>query len=140
MPHVLSLLAQDVDGERVLLPVVDGRSLVDLVAEYEAARGYEPAGAYGGLHLERFRFGDLADYFLSTGRGGWPRGEPLWLLGCDCGEVGCWPLEARATVAEDRVTWSHFAQPHRRGWSYAGFGPFVFDELPYRAAVARWSG
>lgn len=140
MPHVLSLRDEGLDGERVLLPVVDGRPLVDLVAEYEVARGYDPAGAYAGLHVERFRFGDLASYFQGSGPMAWPRRGLLWLLGCDCGEVGCWPLEARVTVVGDRVTWSDFVQPYRPAWSYEGFGPFVFDRHQYEAAVAGWSG
>lgn len=140
MTHVLALLAQDPEDEPVVVPSVDGRSLVDLVSAHEAASGYDPAGAYAGLHLERFRFGDLVPYFLGAGSTQWPRPGHLWLLGCDCGEVGCWPLEARVTVDGDRVTWSHFAQSRRPAWSYAGFGPFVFDRDQYEAAVAGWSG
>jgi hypothetical protein len=51
--------------------------------------------------------------------------------------VGCWPLEAGVTLAEESVRWSAFAQPHRRVWSYAGFGPFVFDRRQYEDAVAE---
>jgi hypothetical protein len=40
------------------------------------------------------------------------------------------------TLTEHSVTWSNFAQPHRRAWSYAGFGPFVFDRRQYENAIA----
>ncbi len=38
----------------------------------------------------------------------------LAVLGCVCGEPGCWPLQARITVREDVVVWGEFEQPHRR--------------------------
>ncbi|VTR76625.1 hypothetical protein [Cellulomonas hominis] len=76
-------------------------------------RGFAPAGEYAGLVPAR-----------------------LWLLGCDCGEVGCWPLEADVVLTDHQVTWSGFAQPHRPAWSYAGVGPFVFDRRQYEDAVA----
>lgn len=118
-------------------PVVGGAALVDRVATYERARGYEPAGDYGGLVPEHFRFGDLAEYFRGEEVRQWPRRGYLWLLGCDCGEVGCWPLEARVTVTDDAVTWSEFRQPFRDDWSYEGLGPFTFDRTRYDDAVAR---
>jgi hypothetical protein len=31
------------------------------------------------------------------------------LLGCDCGEVGCWPLEARIIADAETVIWTGFA-------------------------------
>lgn len=52
--------------------------------------------------------------------------EKTVLLGCECGEPGCWPLMARVEVGAEQVAWSDFEQPHRRdNWAYAGFGPFV---------------
>jgi hypothetical protein len=33
------------------------------------------------------------------------------LLACGCGEVGCWPLEARIITGAGTVTWTGFAQP-----------------------------
>jgi hypothetical protein len=35
------------------------------------------------------------------------------LLGCDCGEVGCWPLESPVLVDDGPVTWRGFTQPFR---------------------------
>ena len=118
-------------------PVVGGVGLVDRVAAYERDQGYEPAGDYGGLVPAHFRFGDLTTYFRGEERRQSPGPGRLWLLGCDCGEVGCWPLEARVTVAGESVTWSEFRQPFREAWSYEGFGPFVFHRPAYDDAVAR---
>ena len=127
----------DFEGRRAvqLTPVVDGRSLVDLVTAYEAAAKLDVVGGYDGLVLDQFRFGDLSSYLL--GRGSWPGGAVVTLIGCECGEVGCWPLDAQVTVADGRVVWDGFRQPHRPQRDYSGFGPFVFDESSYRSALAR---
>jgi hypothetical protein len=59
------------------------------------------------------------------------------LLVCPaCGCQGCWDFVARIECHEDRVLWHDFRQIHRREWSYASFGPFVFDIEPYERALA----
>ena len=62
------------------------------------------------------------------------------LAGCECGIVGCWPLLARVTVEDDRVTWSDFEQPHRGPgrpgpWRHDALGPFVFARAAYERAL-----
>jgi hypothetical protein len=89
-------------GPLMLTPVVDGRPLTELVAEFESRQGYSPAGDYAGLVPDHFRFGDLPRYFLGQGDGQWPKPGYAWLLGCDCGEVGCWPLEALSSLTPKR--------------------------------------
>jgi hypothetical protein len=89
-----------------------------------------------GIVLDHFNFGDLTAYL--TGRP-----DPVYgaesgviaLLGCDCGEVGCWPLEARVLVDDDLVTWRGFGQPHRPKRDYGSFGPFTFRRSQYERAV-----
>ena len=118
-----------------IVPFIDGRSLIDLVAEFESSKQWSPAGDYGGLLPERFERDDVFSYYLGSHRFEWPRPEVVWLLGCSCGIVECWPLEARVTVDDDRVTWSNFAQEWEPDRDYTGFGPFVFDRAQYEAAV-----
>jgi hypothetical protein len=60
----------------------------------------------------------------------------VYLLGCQCGEVGCWPLLARIRAEDESVVWDSFEQPNRKDRNYSGFGPFVFDAEQYREAVA----
>ncbi|MFT3899421.1 MAG: hypothetical protein QM728_04135 [Gordonia sp. (in: high G+C Gram-positive bacteria)] len=127
-------------GAIVITPLIDGELLVDIVKRFEVGRGFDPAGAYGGLIPEFYDFGPLADFFLT----GFPAESTesdavrIPVLGCgDCREWGCWPLECAVTVDADAVTWDAFAQPHRPAWDYTGFGPFRFDGVEYRAAVAR---
>jgi hypothetical protein len=90
-------------------------------------------GVYGGLIPAFFRFGRLADHFL----GRWPgrSGSKPPLLGCQCGEWGCWPLLARIRAVADSVIWDQFEQPHRPSRDYGAFGPFTFERQQYERAL-----
>jgi hypothetical protein len=117
-----------------MVPMIDLHALTDLAEAFETRMGHEPVGGYAGLVLEHYNFGDLNQY-LTGERLPWPgRGVPL--LGCECGEWGCWPLVAEVTIADSIVQWSAFRQPHRPSRSYQGFGPFRFAEEQYRVAVS----
>ncbi len=116
-----------------MVPVINGCTLIDLVTEFEVTRNHDPHGGYGGLVPAFFNFGDLRTYLLGLDNHEWPRPGTAWLLGCDCGEVGCWPLEATVDTRPTHVMWSNFSQPFRPG---RGFGPFVFDRDQYATAVA----
>jgi hypothetical protein len=125
---------------------VNGRNMVDILREVElpfAAREGKPnlAGDYIGLPPE--------DVFLPS-----PRllGEPathydrdgvegkVAVLGCVCGDVGCWPFRVRITLRDDVVIWDGFEQPHRRAWRYDELRPFVFDRTQYLSALDRKPG
>lgn len=58
------------------------------------------------------------------------------LLGCQCGEWGCWPLTARIEVTDEVVRWSGFRTGHR-DWDLAALGPFEFDRARYERAIGR---
>lgn len=110
------------------VPLIDEHPLTDLVEQFEASRGFEPAGGYGGLVFEFFNFGPLADYFHSK--------ERISVLACDCGEIGCWPLRCRVQIQGDDTIWCQFFQPHRAGRDYSDFGPFKFDSEQYMTAIS----
>ena len=133
----LSFAVVDNRGTVELVPVVDGIPLTHLVQNYESAHGMRPAGAYAGLIPAHFNFGDLTTYYLGQNERQWPETGRMWLLGYNCGEVGCWPLEVTTTVVDGQVWWTDFRQPHRPAWDYTAFGPFTFDETQYRDAVAE---
>ena len=114
---------------------INERNLVDLARKVElpfATRDGRPhgAGSYVALPVEAV--------FLPTRR---LLGEPeerwddwegrISVLGCGCGVVGCWPLQATITARENVVVWEDFRQPHRRRWRYDALGPFVFDRKQY---------
>jgi hypothetical protein len=134
--HRLSFGVQHLaSGAAAVTAEVDGIGLDELVTHFEQSPGFDLGGGYGPLIPEHFKFGELGAYFLGEGEIQWPRPEWVWMLGCQCGEVGCWPLEVHVVRAEDVVTWDGFAQPHRHERSYEGFGPFVFAADQYAVAV-----
>ncbi|SCG64664.1 hypothetical protein [Micromonospora humi] len=90
-----------------LVPYLNGVSLPDLVGRIElpfARRAGTPAlaGSYAGLLSSEVWWPSrhhLGDPVLSWfGDGG------TVLLGCACGDWGCWPLTATVTVGQDTVT------------------------------------
>jgi hypothetical protein len=117
-----------------VVPRVDGVPLTELIDSFETDAQMQPAGdAYGGLIPQFFRFGPMKDHF--HGRSTDAMGPKTPVLGCECGEWGCWPLMARITVTDDVVIWDGFEQPHRAARDYTGFGPFRFDRHQYDAAL-----
>lgn len=118
-------------GAQAITPWVDGERLDLLVERFEQKAGFDPAGGYGGLVPEYRRPGPLETYF---GIGGGVE-NPVAILACSCGEVGCWPLEAEIQRIGDTYRWTNFRQPHRPRRDYAAFGPLVFDARQYEAEL-----
>lgn len=122
----------------VVVPLIDRVPLTELIDGFETAAAMQPAGdAYGGLVPEFYRFGPMQDHFL--GRSATAARPKTPVLGCACGEWGCWPLMTRVTVTADLVVWDSFEQPHRKGRDYTAFGPFRFDRGQYDDALRALS-
>jgi hypothetical protein len=119
----------------VATPAIDGRVLSDLVEEFETRQGFDPAGGYGGLVFDFFPYGPLGKYFHGQSDDS-ESGRGIYVLGCACGEVGCWPLKCRVTADDKIVTWHTISQPHRPARDYSAFGPFLFEAAQYANAVA----
>ena len=140
MLDILSFLIKPLDyhGPEVLslTPVVNDVPLSTLIERLEREHEMDPAGGYGGLVPAFFSYGPLDRYLLGKSEDHLfkKKGE-YYLLGCQCGEVGCWPLSARITANESGVVWDHFTQEHRRERDYSGFGPFVFELTAYEKAI-----
>ena len=124
-----------VDAVRIAIDDVD---FAELVAAFEVDVAYEPAGGYGGLIPAYYRFGPLDRHFLGLAAGSGDIDSESTLtpvLGCECGEWGCWPLLAEITLWSDRVVWTRFANPTRPDSPYPGLGPFEFDRDQYLDAL-----
>ena len=119
-----------------MVPVLDGIELTQLVTDYEAARAFDVVDGYSGIVPGVFRYGSLIEYYLGSPEDEyWIKEGKVALLGCECGEVGCWPLYAHVHATESSVVWRDFAQPFRPSRDYGGFGPFTFDRGDYERAV-----
>ena len=78
----------------------------------------------------------LDEYFTGSEKSDyWIRLKGIYLLGCTCGEVGCWPLIASVYKKDDTICWDGFVQPHCRERDYSEFGPFAFSRTQYDDAV-----
>jgi hypothetical protein len=126
-------------GAKTVVPAIDGVSLVDLVAEYETQRGYvDPAGGYGGIVPEYMRYGPMDDYFLGRGVSACRQENGAqYLLGCQCGEAGCWPLMGRIVALADAYEWRDFHNPCREARDYSGLGPYRFEAAAYEQAACQ---
>jgi hypothetical protein len=117
-------------------PIINGVELIELVLGYESAQKFSPAGGYGGIVPDFFSYGPLATYYRGENDiEFWKDMGGIYVLGCDCGEAGCWPLACSSRANNGTITWSQFSQPHRPEWDYSGFGPFVFDEFAFEEST-----
>ncbi|NEE00133.1 hypothetical protein [Phytoactinopolyspora halotolerans] len=118
--------------------LVDGTHLQEQARAVElpyARREGNPglAGNYAGLIADD---GLPASHYLGEPVETWFDDHDTILLGCTCGDPGCWPLTARVEVSDTTVAWSGFRNGHR-DWDLADLGPFVFDRADYEEALAR---
>ena len=125
------------DSTLMVVPTIDGEPLTDLIHRFERGAGMERRDeSYGGLIPAFFRFGTPAEHYLKTEK-------KIPLLGCECGEWGCWPLLAQIEADGEQVVWAGFEQPFRPRRNYSAFGPFTFERSAYEAALRelepRWA-
>lgn len=136
MTNVLSFdVSNRGEGDATLITAcVDEVMLTALAAQFERSHGMDPAGGYSGLIPEFFCYGPLDRYFLGRADFLGMSGR-IYVLGCECGEVGCWPLECLVNARDREVIWEGFKQPHRPERDYSSFGPFVFKLEQYEEAL-----
>ncbi|MFI5959730.1 hypothetical protein [Cryptosporangium sp. NPDC051539] len=120
-----------------VVPHLNGVPLPDLIRTVElprARREGQPdlAGSYAGLPQDEVRWPSrhyLGDPVLS-----WFGDGDTVLLGCGCGDWGCWPFTATVTIAQDTVVWSNYRTGHRP-WDYRDLRDFTFERRQYEHAV-----
>lgn len=126
--------ASSSDRVSAVVPIIDGRSFVDLVTDIERTNDFDVVGGYDGIIPANYRFGSLDRYYLGLGDS-WTETTSTAVLGCDCGEVGCWPGCVTINANPSTVTWSSFQQPFRPDRDYSALGPFEFERRAYEEAV-----
>lgn len=127
----------DSSGITEVLISINGTSLIDLARTAEqpwADREGKThlAGSYMGLGP--WAIGGSSAHFLDNPHAVWFDDGDTVLLGCDCGEWGCWPLVADITATDVQVAWTRFRQGHR-DWDLSALGPFVFARTDYEQAL-----
>lgn len=120
-------------------PYVNGTSLIELARRVElgpATEQGEPdrAGAYVGLTIGVTQLVDWEHWYLNDQPQSWFGDGDSCLLGCPCGDTGCWPLTAKITMANNQITWSRFRTGHR-SWDLRTLRPFTFRRNQYQAAL-----
>jgi len=126
--HEAKTFAILINGERLesLARAVE-QPFADAEGKPDLAGDYEPLSLYDiDSDLDHFRGKPVARWFGD--------GDSV-LMGCPCGEWGCWPLTAHIAVTEETVTWHRFRNGHRP-WDLRALGPFVFDRTEYEVALS----
>ena len=94
-------------------------------------------GLAGAYHAITTASSSLEQYYLGNDEACWGVDEnKTEILGCNCGNAGCWPLLCKISIQGNKVIWSEFEQPHRDDdWDYSNFEGFVFDKQQYLNAI-----
>ncbi|MEC0129145.1 hypothetical protein [Paenibacillus pabuli] len=133
--------SQEETNIKVLNIYINNENLIEIIKRYEVQFDPKIAGNYDGLNINFYKdidehfFGELNenDLFNYDGK--------TQILGCDCGEPGCWPLLIKISVSDEIIVWSDFEQPYRNEdsaggyWDYSNLKPFVFHRKQYEEQI-----
>lgn len=122
---------------QILNIFVNNENLVDLIKEFEMQHDPSIAGRYEGLSI--YSIYNLKEHF--TGRLNendvFNYQGKTQIIGCNCGEPGCWPLLVKIIEEDEKIIWSEFEQPYRAKesaggyWNYSNFKSFEFIKNQY---------
>lgn len=136
----------DSDRDSGIQIKINGRDLIELVRAVENPFAYKEghaslAGAYAGLAPNGDTCPPSKHFLGEPSHANYRYDAKTQVLGCECGEPGCWPLLCLIEAGRTRVRWSEFEQPHRTSkrskspWRYDELGPFEFDRSQYEHAL-----
>jgi ribosomal protein S18 acetylase RimI-like enzyme len=118
-------------GAQAIVPTIDGVLLTEIVQQFERGKKWKPLGGYGGIIPTAYKFGPIDVHY----RGGPGAIRPTPVLGCTCGEWGCWPILVTITTSADFVEWTQLHQPHRPDRDYSPMGAFRFSRAQFDQAI-----
>jgi hypothetical protein len=127
------------DDEPCLKIEVDGVALEEHARRGEltsarADRQESLAGAYSALTCLKAVCWP-SRHFLGAPQLSGANDSETVLLGCDCGDWGCWPLFAEVHVSAVTVIWRGFRNGHRPAWDLSQLGPFEFERDQYESSL-----
>ena len=143
---IVNFILEDASEENDLVVnvYVNNKNLKDILKEYENQFDKESAGKYEGIRL--LYFDDVIKHFTGNIK------ESILnfsgksqLLGCPCGEPGCWPFFANIKIDKNKIIWNGFEQPHRKinspggYWDYCNLKAFEFDKNDYESKLLKLS-
>ena len=131
---------------------INDRNLLDVVTEVERKNaqhiGLDFGGNYTGLQATPYVV--EGDHFLGTSFPSWPKHHD-WVLGCTCGNPGCWDILAFIEADDKIVRWSKIVNPwlahglptvwHTEppedfvAFDYSSIGSYAFDRGQYDYAL-----
>ncbi len=137
MKSLLSFeIRQRSGGAAMIVPCIDGASLIEMVKSFDRRRDYNRRLRLSGLVPEYFRYGSLDRYFRGLSPKVWtPVAGKICVLACECGEIGCLALTCTATENTDGLQWRDFEPSYPRGRDYSAFGSFTFDKDQFAEAL-----
>jgi hypothetical protein len=126
----------DAGSVETIVPFVNGQSLPDLLRAVErpfAEREGQPslAGSYAGLDAGAVRW--PTRHYLGAPVLRLARTSTV-VLGCTCGDWGCWPFAVEVSVDGSTVTWTGYRHGFRDS-DYRALRPFTFPRAEYEHAV-----
>ncbi|TCZ79361.1 hypothetical protein E0485_05735 [Paenibacillus albiflavus] len=128
--------SEDQDAQ-VLGIYINGENLVELIRRYENQFDPSIAGGYEGLNIKFLN--NIKEHFtgkLNEDDLFYYEGKTL-IMGCNCGEPGCWPILIKVIEEDEVIVWNEFEQPHRNEesasghWDYSKFKPLRFNRKQY---------
>ncbi|MDR0443217.1 MAG: hypothetical protein LBH44_07425 [Treponema sp.] len=121
---------------------INGKKLSDILKEYEKQFDEKIAGKYDGIPLSYF--GDIIKHFTGKiDKDMLNYNGKTQLLGCACGEAGCWPFLSKIKTNNNILTWNEYEQPHRKinssggYWDYSNLQSFTFNKIDYENNLLR---
>jgi hypothetical protein len=137
----IKLIVKTLDNQEYVDIYINNERLIDIIKRIELKYDSKIAGSYKGLPTDIVFL--PSRHLLDRPYALYDYGDKVSVLECECGCAGCWDLNVKITLEDDKVVWSDFEQPHRDEdsaggyWKYDELKPFVFDRNEYEVELSK---